>query len=226
MDNTNKVVLIPCLNEETGIKKVIDGFKKEKINQIIVFNGPSKDNTKKNAKLLGAKVIDVRKGKGNGFRDGLKKIKIEDKKIYIMIDGDGTYLPKEINKLIDKNYDIIMGKRPIISKNSRNKKELIKNMTHIIGNLIISFIGSILYLNPTRDICTGYWIFKGSALKKLQNNLTAKNFELEADLFSTANKLKLKIKKFPINYEKRLGESKLNFKDAFIIINKLIRNRL
>ncbi len=225
MNKKQICILIPCLNEEEGITKVINGFHKKGIKEIIVFNGPSIDNTEKNARKLGAKVISARKGKGNGFRDGLKKIRIDDNKFYVMIDGDGTYLPEEIEKLIDDRFDVVMGRRPIFGHNSRNFLEFLKNFTHIIGNLGISLTGSVLYLNPTRDICTGYWIFKGSALKKLEKKLTATHFELEADLFSCACKEKMKIKKVPIRYEKRLGESKLGFKDAFIIIAKLISNR-
>lgn len=226
----NVIALIPCLNEEKAINKVILGFKKIGITEIIVADGHSDDNTAKVAKENGAKIVMVRRGKGNGFRDLLGELKLQDDKYYIMIDGDFTYLPEELHllfkKAIQTNADVIMGRRPLWAKNHRNFGELFRNLIHIIGNLIISGTGSILYLKPTRDICTGYWLFKGKALKKINSKLTAQRFELEADLFSSAAKLKMKIESVPISYRKRIGESKLKFADAFIIIKKLITNRM
>jgi dolichol-phosphate mannosyltransferase len=225
----NIVALIPCLNEEKAISKVIKGFKVQGLKEIIVADGHSDDNTNRVAKENGAKVIMVRRGKGNGFRDLLNSIKIEKNKYYIMIDGDYTYLPEElsllVNKANEKNADVIMGKRPLWAKNHRNISEMIRNIIHIIGNLIISTTGSILYLKPTRDICTGYWLFKGEMLNELKNHLSAQRFELEADLFSTASKLGAKIESVPIRYMKRIGESKLRTNDAFFIIKKLFTNR-
>ena len=226
----NVIALIPCLNEEKAISKVILGFRKIGIREIIVADGHSDDNTVKVAKENGAKIVMVRRGKGNGFRDLLGELKLQDDKYYIMIDGDYTYLPEELPLLLNKtnqtNADVIMGRRPLWAKNHRNFTEMFRNLVHIIGNLIISGTGSVLYLKPTRDICTGYWLFKGKALSKIKSNLTAQKFELEADLFSTSSKLGMKIENTPISYRKRIGESKLKFSDAFIIIKKLITNRI
>ena len=52
------VIQIPCLNEESTIGKVIKNLKKELSNpEIIVYDNSSTDNTIKEAKKYGAKVV-------------------------------------------------------------------------------------------------------------------------------------------------------------------------
>ncbi len=215
------IAIIPALNEEEGIAKVICGFKKAKVSEIIVADGGSKDKTREIAKKNGAKVITVPRGKGNGFRTALRKIKLEDDAYYVMIDGDASYNSLEVNKLlkgVKEDLDVVTG----------NRKLLIHDRTsfvHVVGNILISLFGSAIFLHWNPDICTGYWVFKGSALKKLKNKLTAKEFELEADLFSNICKIGLKHKTVKISYSKRKGESKLRVIDALKILRKLVSNR-
>ncbi len=85
-------------------------------------------------------------------------------------------------------------------------------------------LGSLLFFTWNPDITSGYWGFRGSALRKM--NITAEGFELEANLFGQASKRGLKTRCFPINYRKRLGEAKLSFVDALKIIPRLLHERL
>lgn len=216
------VVLVPCLNEEAGIAEVVDGFKKQGIREIIVADGGSKDKTREIARKHGAKLLKVPAGKGNGFRSCLSQITINPNKIYIMIDGDASYAPVELSNLLEKmkstNADVIIGRRHKLISD-------FKSFIHVIGNLLISLVGSVSFFVWNPDICTGYWLFKGSALKKIAPRLSAKRFDLEADLFSTICRLGLKIKPVKISYVERKGESKLMSFDSIPITLKLVENR-
>jgi len=214
------IALIPTLNEEQGIAEVVRGFKKVGIREIIVADGGSDDKTRKVAQGAGAKVINVPRGKGNGFRSALQQIKIEDNTVYVMIDGDASYNPEEVGKLLKQmgRNDIVTGSRQILIHGFRS-------FIHVLGGQLISWLGSLLFWHWNPDICTGYWAFRGKALKKLKQQLTAKKFELEADLFSTACKLKLSHTSVPVSYAKRKGESKLMFTDALKILLKIIEAR-
>ena len=59
MQNTNKVtVIIPALNEEKNIGKVIDKIRNSKnLDEIIVVNNASTDNTAEVARQHNAKVV-------------------------------------------------------------------------------------------------------------------------------------------------------------------------
>ncbi len=217
----NVVAIIPTLDEEAGIAEVIAGFKTIGINKIIVADGGSSDKTCKIAKENGAEIIAVPRGKGNGFRKALNSIKIEDNATYIMIDGDASYDSKESTKLLEliKDFDVVTGQRNLLIHD-------VTSAVHVLGNLLISVFGSVAFFKWNPDICTGFWTFKGSALKQLRDKLTAEKFELEADLFSSLCKMGLKHKSIPISYVKRKGESKLRTRDAFKILFKMIKARL
>lgn len=214
------IAIIPTLNESQGVAQVIKGFKQAGVREIIVADGGSSDNTRQIAKKSGAKVIAVPRGKGSGFRTLLEKIKLEDKKIYLMIDGDASYESKEAPKLLKElaKFDVVSGKRKLLIHD-------VKSAVHVVGNTLISMLGSLIFFHWNPDICTGYWAFKGSALKKLRQKLNAKNFELEADLFSNIAKMGLRHKAVKVSYVKRKGDSKLRVTDAFLILKKLVANR-
>ncbi len=219
--NSMKVVaIIPTLNEEEGVADVINGFKREGVKQIIVADGGSTDATRQIAAKNGAKVLKVPRGKGNGFRATLQQIKIQVDSIYVMIDGDASYQSGEVKKLLKdiQKFDVVTGKRQLLIHD-------LKSTVHVIGNFFVSMLGSIVYLHWNPDICTGYWAFRGSALKKLKKALTAERFELEVDLFSNTAKLGLHHKTVPVSYLKRKGESKLHTRDVFFILKKLVSNR-
>lgn len=94
-------VIIPTLNEEKTISKVIQFVKNHKnINEIIVVDDKSIDNTINEAKNAGAtKVITSTKiGKGASMRDGFL---ISQNKIIMFLDADIENYPSEmINKMI------------------------------------------------------------------------------------------------------------------------------
>ena len=81
------VVLIPCLNEEITIGKVIRDFKKEIPEaKIIVFDNNSTDLTASIANESGAKVEkELRPGKGHVMASMFQKV---DADYYVFVDGD------------------------------------------------------------------------------------------------------------------------------------------
>ena len=119
---TKKITLmIPCYNEEKGIKTVIKEIPRKKLKQrgfelqVLVIDNNCSDKTKQIAKKLGAKVIsEPNPGKGNAIRAGFRSIS-KDTDYVVMLDGDGTYKSYEMLRLIeplDSNFcDIVIGSR-------------------------------------------------------------------------------------------------------------------
>ena len=90
-------IIIPTLNEERGISKILseipDSINNEKV-EIIVTDSDSTDNTRKVAKKLGAKVINIKKrGKWLAVKKGMSESR-GDKLVFI--DSDGEHNPKYI----------------------------------------------------------------------------------------------------------------------------------
>ena len=84
----NKVsVIIPAHNEADSIEYVIKLAERTKfVNDIIVINNASTDETHEVSKKLGARVFDcISKGKGYAMEEGLKQAKNE---IVVFLDAD------------------------------------------------------------------------------------------------------------------------------------------
>jgi len=56
--------------------------------------------------------------------------------------------------------------------------------------------------------------------------LNANGFDIEAQITIKAIKNKFKIKEIPIKYKERLGQSKIRIKDGFLILSRIIKERL
>ena len=247
------VVIIPTLNEECCIGRVIDGLldiKKYLIEfqlEIIVVDGGSIDKTTEIAKSKGARVyVQNGNGKGNGMRQifalgNPQEVVIQalslssdvdsklhtlstllDSKYILMMDGDGTYLPSDLVKVLEalrKGNDVVMGSRFL----GRIEKSAMRRLNYV-GNLMLSLIASIIYQKRTTDLCTGMWGFSTQALRQM--NLDSSHFDLEAEMFAECSKRKFRIGEVPIYYQPRMGRSKLVPADAgFAILRKLIQRR-
>lgn len=92
-------VIIPALNEQTTIGKVIEIIRKDvKVSEIIVVDDKSIDNTVEEARKAGAYVLTSTKlGKGASMRDGLLIAK-NDIVVYLDADVEG-YASDIIDKL-------------------------------------------------------------------------------------------------------------------------------
>lgn len=213
-------VLLPALNEEKAIGKVIQDIKHLPIDcAVLVVDNLSTNGTVVEAKALGVKVVrEKRKGKGNAVRTGFKHIKTS---FVVMVDGDFTYPAKHIPGIIrclENGADVVIGYRHKRAKGSMSRK-------NTIGNCGLSILASLLYGVHVKDVCSGMWGFSRKALSKYK--LSSNGFTLEADLFINTVKGKHKLVQIPIEYRARLDGSvaKLGIKDGFKIGWFLIKGR-
>lgn len=95
-------LIIPAHDEEKHIKTVIDAAKKVKeIDEIVVVDDGSADNTSLAARRAGARVLflDENKGKGHALRVGSEKAKGE---ILVFLDADLINItPNKIRRIIE-----------------------------------------------------------------------------------------------------------------------------
>jgi glycosyltransferase involved in cell wall biosynthesis len=222
----NKVsVIIPVLNEETGIRKTISSLPKSKIEdmeydlEIIAIDGNSTDMTRVVATELGARVIvESRKGYGQAYKSGLAAANGD---IIISMDGDGSYpaeLIPDYIMLLDKNcIDFITVNRfPGMEKGSMS-------VTHRIGNKILSYLMRRLYAIDIKDSQSGMQIMRRSFVKRitLRSNGYPMCEELKIIAFKHFKSVEVEGK-----YYRRYGKSKLNtFKHGILNMKYLFDYR-
>lgn len=119
--NTEKVSVVVCAkNEEKRIKYCLDSIKKNKVDEIILVDGNSKDKTVEIAKKYTKKIyISKKKSLTYDRQLGIDKTK---NKLIAMIDADHILKKNDINKLIKDlkkfNFDIVQSQ--LISSNNNN----------------------------------------------------------------------------------------------------------
>jgi len=196
-------ILIPTLNEEDTIGGIIREFKNNGFERILVIDGNSTDATREIAKREGARVeIQRGKGKGTAVRQAFELIEEE---IIVIIDGDGTYLPSEVKRLLDpivnNEADHVIGNRFGFGGAFTR--------SHRVGNSILNKVFGLGYGVKLNDLLSGYRALTKDSLKKM--NLKKEGFEIETEMVIESVKRGIRIKEVPIRYEKRKGVSKLNF---------------
>jgi dolichol-phosphate mannosyltransferase len=225
MSKPKVTIILPALNEEKAIGKVIDEIPKSELEkdgytvQVLVADGNSTDQTRQIAEEKGADiVIEPRKGKGVAVKTALKTV---DADYIFMIDADYTYPASYIPNMLSllKDNSVVMGSRMM---GKREKGSMTK--TNTIGNYLLSLLATIVYQKRVSDVCTGYWGFQSKTIKTL--DIKATGFELEASLFSTLARTGYSIVEIPIYYRKRGDQPKLNpFRDGSRIAWTLIKRR-
>jgi len=202
-------VIIPTLNEERSIGKVIDGVPvadllKDGIETAVyVIDGHSTDNTREIAAEKGAQIIlEAREGKGSAIQTAFKSITAD---YAIMIDGDGTYpieMATEMTRLL-KTHDVVIGSR---LKGTIEPGAMTK--LNVIGNTLLSLLARALFGAHISDVCTGFWGYRNDAIRRLE--LTARGFEIEADMFAECVRKGLRIAEIPVTYRARADQPKLS----------------
>lgn len=213
-------IIIPTLNEEEAIQNVVRGFPEEygghKVERYII-DGGSTDKTISEAREAGAKVIEqtLGVGKGNGVRECLERIEAD---IYVMIDGDGTYEPSEMSKLVNP---VINGESEhVIGRRTRREKGSIPKL-NLAGNKIFNLVTRLATRKDIRDMLSGYRAFTRESLKYTE--VTKPGFGIETEMTFTALENNVPIKEVDISYSERAGESKLNpLSDGWRIFSTLV----
>lgn len=223
-------ILIPCYNEEEGIGLVIDEIPVESlyyhgfITNILVIDNNSKDKTVEIAKSKGVQVIEeLSQGKGNALITGFKAV-CDDCDYVVVIDGDNTYKPQEIMRLIEPLEsgfcDVIAGSR-IGGKTMSGSLEF----SHRFVNWAFAFFVRQFYQANITDALTGFLAIKSDVVKILIPNLHSIDFTIEMEMITKMKRLGFSIYSVPITYDRRMGKSKIHsYSDGFRILIMFIKN--
>jgi hypothetical protein len=213
-------VIIPCLNEEQGIEKVLRAMP-EFVDEVIVVDNASTDRTPEVAVGLGAKVIreDVR-GYGRSYRRGFAGATGD---LIVTLDGDHSYPVDALSYLIEAflhlDVDFLNASRfPVRDSSAMSFK-------HKFGNLVLSLAMSALYFRWVRDSQSGMWVLRRSILKDMVLVSDGMAFSEEIKIEAIRNP-RIRFGEISILYSSRLGEVKLNpWRDGIQNLLFLVRKR-
>lgn len=205
LNNFAIVVIIPAYNEENSLPKVINDIPSF-VDEIIVVNNGSTDNSVDIAKSAGATVLtENERGYGASCLKGMEYIKNKNYDIVVFLDGDYSDHPEEldlvIKPIIDNDIDMVIGSR-VIGK--REKGAMLPQA--LFGNWLAAFLIKFFWNYKFTDLGP----FRAIKYNSLINlNMIDRNFGWTVEMQIKAAKQKLKCSEVPVSYRKRIGTSKV-----------------
>ena len=217
--NLSISVVIPCYNEEDGVREVI-GRMPPAVDEVVVVDNNCTDRTAEVARSLGAVVVAEKvPGYGAAYKAGLKAA---SKDVIVTLDGDGTYPPEEIprlvEELVDRGWDFLSANRfPLTDQRAME-------LSNRLGNWVLTVAAAILFFKPIRDSQSGMWVFKRSALSRMR--LTSDGMPFSEEIKLEALLRGLRFGEGHIPYGARIGEVKLQkWRDGWYNLAFLVRKR-
>lgn len=214
-------LIIPALNEEGCIGQTIQEIPRDYVDEVIVVDGHSIDNTVQEAReALGPNdkvIIQKRPGFGGALLDALDEAQGG---VVIIMDADGSHNPNDIPKLLSKfdENSVVVASR--YAKGGRSDDD---TFVRWFGNWLFTKLIRITRGINITDSLYFFFAISRENFKKL--NLKSQGFAICIEFLVKAKRAGLKIEEVPAIERPRLaGESKVNaFRDGIKILRAILR---
>ena len=167
MDMVDKIIcVVPVYNEADLIKSTIKGLKDvELIDEIIIVNDGSNDNTLDTIMTLGVRIINLDKNHGKGYAMKMAINHLEYSYIGF-IDGDLGHTSKEMEQLIlpviNGNADVSIAKFPDRDSMTDSKGGI--GLVKLISKMGLYFFTK----NKMDSILSGQRVYKKEVVEKME----------------------------------------------------------
>jgi glycosyltransferase involved in cell wall biosynthesis len=203
-------VVIPAYNEEGAVADTVEELRATLSRlplrfEIVVVDDGSVDETRREAKRAGARVLASRTN--GGYGSALKRgILNSDSEYVAIIDADGTYPPEALIPMLymANTADMVVGDR----SGAMNNVPLIRRPAKRFLNALANYLAR--YKIP--DLNSGLRVFKRDSLTRF--------IPLLPDAFSFTTTItlcmlssKMVVEYVPVGYAKRVGKSKIRPRD-------------
>ena len=185
IESKKVIVVLPAYNAAQTLEKTYNEIPFDIVDEVILVDDYSTDNTVEIGKSLGIKPIikhEINKGYGGNQKSCYNKAFELQGNIVIMLHPDYQYTPKLIHSmayLIANNvYHVVLGSRILGNGALRGGMPFYK----YFANRMLTFSQNILMGQKLSEYHTGYRAFSGEVLKKIK-------FELNSDDFVFDNQM-------------------------------------
>ena len=217
-------VLVPCYNEATTIKLVVDGFRRAVPDATIyVYDNNSTDGTVARAREAGAIVrIERRQGKGHVVRRMFADIEAD---CYILVDGDHTYDASVAGRLA---ASVTEDGNDFVNVARVSAADEAYRPGHRFGNKVLTGMVRSFFGRETSDMLSGY---KGLSRRFVKSfPAMSGGFETETELTVHALEMRMQMAEFSAPYRERPegSTSKLKtYRDGtriLLLISRLVKD--
>ena len=194
-------VIIPALNEEAAIARVVAAVPRQVAREVIVVDNGSDDETADQARRAGARVIwEPRRGYGRACRAGVHAVDGVCE-IIVFLDGDGSDCPELMERLVqpilEGSADFVVGSR------IRGRREPgSMNAAQLLAGRGAGMLIRMLYRARYTDMCP-FRAIRRDALERLGMRDETYGWNLEMQI--RAARAGLQILEIPVDHRRRAG---------------------
>ena len=206
--NKTVSVVFPVYNEEEGILNAIDDFfATGYVDEIVVVDNNSKDNSAQLVRTTKARLVtETKQGYGFALRRGMREATSD---LIILAEPDGTFIGRDVLKLLaySADFEMVLG--------TRTTRELIwdgANMGIMLrtGNWIVAKMLEVLFNTSSLSDCgCTLRLAHREVIEKIIYHFTVGKSHFLPEMVILARLHNVRMVEIPINYRGRLGTSKI-----------------
>jgi hypothetical protein len=200
------LVIIPAFNEARSIGQVISDLPRDLVDEIVVVNNASTDETEKNARSVGATVLrESRQGYGWACLCGIAYAVSKQPDVVVFLDGDYSDFPNEITQLVEPiledRADFVIGSR---MRGDREPGAMLPQA--IFGNWLACGLIHLIWGERFTDLGP-FRAIRFTDLMAL--GMEDKTYGWTVEMQIKAVRAGLRCAEVPVSYRKRVGVSKI-----------------
>lgn len=197
-------MIIPALNEEQSVGRVLDAIPKQLHVDVIVVDNGSADRTAHVARQHGARVVgEPQRGYGAACLAGIAALGPAE--VVAFLDADLSdspdMLPDLVEPILSGRVDFVVGSR---MRGEREKGAL--PLHSRFGNWLAGGILTHLYGQPTTDLGP-FRAIRRETLARLK--MQDRGFGWTVEMQAKAARLRVPTLEIPVPYRRRIGQSKI-----------------
>jgi glycosyltransferase involved in cell wall biosynthesis len=187
IDGKKIIVVMPAYNAEKTLEMTCNEIPMDIVDEVILTDDLSKDNTIKKAAELGIKEIqkhEQNKGYGGNQKTCYNRALELGADIVIMLHPDYQYTPKLIQSMA---YMIANGVFPVVLASRILGKGALKGgmpMVKYISNRILTLFENIMLRQKLSEYHTGYRAFSAAVLKNINYNINSDDFVFDNEMLA------------------------------------------
>ncbi|MDD5491816.1 MAG: glycosyltransferase family 2 protein [bacterium] len=208
------VVVMPAYNAEKTIAKTVQDIPPGVVDEIIVVDDASHDNTVNMARALGLQVFvhEKNRGYGGNQKTCYQKALAQGADIVVMVHPDYQYdsrlIPYMIKPITDGLYDIMLGSR------IRTRSEALAGgmpLYKYISNRALTLVENIFFGQNLSEFHTGFRAYTRKVLETIPWQNNSDNFVFDTEFLAEAVYFGFRLGETPVPARYFKEASSINF---------------
>lgn len=233
LNNKKVTVILPAYNAAQTLERTVDDIPREWIDEIILVDDASTDETVKIAQKLGLKVFVHSQNKGYGgnqktcYKEALKL----GTHIVIMVHPDHQYdpsfVPELLEPLLKEEAEAVFGSRMLIPRGALKGG---MPQWKYWGNIFLTKIANLILNLNLSEYHSGFRAYSRKYLKSIPFESNSDDFVFDTEIIIQGTINNFKIREIPITTHYFKEASMIGFRDcliyAFNFLKVLIKYKL